>query len=781
MAAAILLVVSVALQGPGPESPQDPKELLEKLRSENIDERETAARRLKELGVAALPVLEAAAKDPDSEVAERARLLLRIIEIRMRLSPDLRRQHPGLEDRLAGSNPRVWTETYLALTLTTKTRTPDLEFLADRALSGARPYERAGVISSFGLFGLDRTAPLLVPFLRSADRDLAHYAAVALASMESKEARQAVETLFKDPLAVQRGLGCQAVMRPAGIPFQPLVVSLLADPDPEVRRLAIQTLQYQDARERTGEILPLLRDPVPRVRRAAAEGLGAFDCREQVPTLLPLLRDPQPGVREIVVHTLALLQAHAAAPQMVELLADPSEEVRTAAAWFLLLMNRPEASTNLLPLLQSRDSDSRAVAAVALGRFSARQALPGLARLLVDDDEEVRAAAAWSMGMLKSLDHRQALLKLLQDPSREVRAEACGAVAAVGAREAVPALLKQLADPKLRGSALMALERLSGQEALPELLKLLAMDDQDFQEEVALALRSFPPMDVLGGLRTLAARPEVPSRQGAARAFRALAARETQADLRRLLKDSDEDVQSLAAETLGAIGAEDSIPELLVMVKETKGLGRLGAIQGLGWLRSKRAVPTLREILLDGSRMERHAASQALERMGATEVFQEAASRLNEFWSDTSFVLAAWMSREGRREGVPVLLDLARTTTALNALRNPEGWRKLAAVEIPDGVEGTWLELADRVVQGTGLHVEWRFEYPEAEVRWLLERHRLRGPGRTMTGARALEALVELTDGDYDAIVEGDVVRLVPTATAARFWKKWWHDETRGK
>jgi len=49
-------------------------ELLERFRSEAIAEREDAAKRLKEIGLPALAVLDRAAKDADSEVAERAAL-----------------------------------------------------------------------------------------------------------------------------------------------------------------------------------------------------------------------------------------------------------------------------------------------------------------------------------------------------------------------------------------------------------------------------------------------------------------------------------------------------------------------------------------------------------------------------------------------------------------------------------------------------------------------------------------------------------------------------------
>src|SRR6185295_2365970 len=89
------------------------RELVEKLRSDTIAERETAMRRLRELGKEAAPVLEKAAKDPDAEVARRAGFLLRCLALQDSLSPALRKAVPGIEDLLAAGRTRAWTEAFL--------------------------------------------------------------------------------------------------------------------------------------------------------------------------------------------------------------------------------------------------------------------------------------------------------------------------------------------------------------------------------------------------------------------------------------------------------------------------------------------------------------------------------------------------------------------------------------------------------------------------------------------------------------------------------------------
>ena len=79
----------LALAAPQDDAARQVREILEKLRSEKIEVREEAGRRLKELGKVAVPALKKASHGADSELAARARHLLRAIGIRQKLSPRL--------------------------------------------------------------------------------------------------------------------------------------------------------------------------------------------------------------------------------------------------------------------------------------------------------------------------------------------------------------------------------------------------------------------------------------------------------------------------------------------------------------------------------------------------------------------------------------------------------------------------------------------------------------------------------------------------------------------
>lgn len=74
-----LLLATLALSAvftPQEDVAREVRKLIEKLRSENVEEREDAARKLKELGKAAVAELEKAGQDKDSELALRARQIL---------------------------------------------------------------------------------------------------------------------------------------------------------------------------------------------------------------------------------------------------------------------------------------------------------------------------------------------------------------------------------------------------------------------------------------------------------------------------------------------------------------------------------------------------------------------------------------------------------------------------------------------------------------------------------------------------------------------------------
>lgn len=184
------------------------------------------------------------------------------------------------------------------------------------------------------------------------------------------------------------------------------------------------------SRERTVSLLlELLRDEGPEMRRTAAESLGKIGHPRAVDSLLPLIHDPASAVREASVLALGRLESTATDGVVVLLtqaLEDPVESVRQAA---VVAIGEIEPGSRLLEpvvgLLRSSDATIRKAAVRALLQVDSSQWVPALVAGGRDSDEEVRqgivaAVGEWG-GPAVSPWLRE---RLVQDPSPGVRAEA---------------------------------------------------------------------------------------------------------------------------------------------------------------------------------------------------------------------------------------------------------------------------------------------------------------------------------------------------------------------
>lgn len=86
-------VLAVLASQPAPA--RGAEELIERLRSESVEERDDAARALRALGKAAAPALRKAAGDPDPEIRGRVRRLLDLIALGGAVPAALEAAFPG--------------------------------------------------------------------------------------------------------------------------------------------------------------------------------------------------------------------------------------------------------------------------------------------------------------------------------------------------------------------------------------------------------------------------------------------------------------------------------------------------------------------------------------------------------------------------------------------------------------------------------------------------------------------------------------------------------------
>lgn len=196
------------------------------------------------------------------------------------------------------------------------------------------------------------------------------------------------------------------------------------------------------SQERTVSLLlELLRDETPEMRRTAAESLGKIGDPRAVDSILPLKHDPAAMVREASVVAVGRLKPPAT-DGVVALLAlaleDPDESVRQAA---VVAIGEVEPDPRLLQpvvgLLRSSDPAIRRAVVRALLQIDSSRSVPALIAAGRDADAEVRQGIVAALGEWGGVTVSSWIrARLAEDPSPGVRAEAAYRLGLLGDPEA---------------------------------------------------------------------------------------------------------------------------------------------------------------------------------------------------------------------------------------------------------------------------------------------------------------------------------------------------------
>ncbi|WP_407289063.1 fumarate reductase/succinate dehydrogenase flavoprotein subunit [Streptomyces sp. BP-8] len=263
----------------------------------------------------------------------------------------------------------------------------------------------------------------------------------------------------------------------------------LADPDPAVRRAALDALT-ESVPPGTGPALAAaLADTDAAVRAAAGASL-----RELVEVLVPepglraplaaAVRGPDPRVRSSAVEVLRALRL-GDRPLFAAALADPDVDVRIQAVRALVSV---DAADELRRAAKDASREVRVAAAHALGTIGGAA---DLAALVHDEDVLVRAAALGALATTGCPPPYESLVvAALDDPAWQVRAGAAQALAAARPESAVAALRSALRDghADVRKAAVLALRAHAGRADARGALAAVADDpDADVRAYARLA------------------------------------------------------------------------------------------------------------------------------------------------------------------------------------------------------------------------------------------------------------------------------------------------------
>lgn len=771
---------------------------VEKLRSSEPAEREEATHRLKEMGRRALPVLERAAQDPDAEVAGRAAELCRLVEIVERVTNNLRRILPGIEELLAKS-PHAATKVFLDLLAmpdqTTVTR-QDFEALLPDALERARTKEeRTKILLCIQTKPVHSVVPTLKQFLKDRDPDIRVEAIETLRCLGAVYAAQELLSSLDDPAPGVRAkaaytLGCFLAHESI-----PKLFKLLQDGDENVRWCAMNALVKLRPPNAEEEIRPLLKDESASVRRDAIKALTELGCRNAYLEIIKLVRDEADDVRMAVVEVLGLWGGKEAETCWPVLLADRSADIREQALEKVALLELKEAIPSVRRLLKDENADVRQEAIATLGMLQAREAIPEIEERCVDEDDLVRLAAAWALITLGEQSKAlPAVRSLLRSPNLEVVGKALMVLQLCDPREFNPSDLEGLLDqkdPDIRKYAISLIRYWKARQVLPKMIPLLRDESSKVQVEVIKTMKEWDVREVIPELRRLLDDPEADVRYEVVEALQWLDVSEIAVRLVPLLKDDD--VQWAAICALEDLGGAEVVPPLMKLLTDEDPEVRFLAARVLCTLEVKEAAPDLSK-MLRAHAYEDFRVAFALAEWGWDEWVQEMKAMLDHESEGFQNQAAYYLTRLGRWEGVPRILAQSDKDAVkswlfnLNAVRQPKAWAQLKEKKLTKTVEGSLDELCKQLAAEAGFQcdvsVEEKAFSTQQEKPPLLEWVENDDSNRKIRilSRRGRKSILEALDEGlgrhrYDVILEEDRIRLLDREEAVEFWKSWWSKE----
>ncbi len=715
---AVLTTLAVALQDPAPTVDQ----LVERLRSGRIEERNEAERQLKRRGEAAIPALRKALQDPDAEVAARAQNVLDALALVQKLTPNLMRRLPDAVDRLSTPDRHAWTTILLEAARQSGARRAhpdlireDLLPLAPLALKHADKDEQERVLAIIAAWRLETAASELIPFLDEKEWNLRQKAFEAIVACRATSLLPELLERFHRDLKEMKSMWVEPIVRVGGRQALPDLLSyLLSQPGHDQAQL-LSMISDLDAMEVVPYLLKLLRlhgDPF-----ATLLAVAAIAPEEILPTITKLIEEGDEDARQ---RTVYLLQAR---------------------------YRSPEAIPALTRFLDHQDPSVRSVAILGLSQLRVRDAIPAIRLRLDDDAVSVRRSAASALATFGIKDGISELLLQLQSPGNKIGP--AFALWRIGNREGVPALLDVMNAPKVKDPnerdyqaiwAANVLAQMGAGEVRPALLKLAESADPNERQN---ALWSLTVLDGPQAARVLKANIGNP------------------------------DSGAYALSQLELLGIGDVLPEVRALIQKGTEMAPFARVSYLCRFAPKEALPHVLALADSPEIWQRTTAANYLARLDGEETVAALRTLLTDPDGQVRKFAADGLASRGHGDGLALLLDPWVQTDnhlRLNGVRRPGVWRTWSARTLAGPpLTGSPRELAEQFTARTGIAIDWPSDGSDLtnlHDRWI------RVEGRDL-----LSVLLEVLQESANAVFEADRVRIQGRREARQFWLRWWAQE----
>ena len=411
---------------------------------------------------------------------------------------------------------------------------------------------------------------------------------------------------------------------------------------------AAAALRTIGGREAVGVFMRALDAAPPSVRLPVVEALGAMRSREAVKKLMAMTEGGDEGLRRAARFALANIGDPAAQPTLAQMRIDASFEEREEAPALYLLYARRLAESG-------RTVEGLAVARAVLGSHGgpsesqvASEALALIVSALKDDavPDLLRTAASpvpalreAALDLATPIGGKEATaqwIALAEASASDIKAAIIAMLGRRGDAGALPFVRESLRSPELtvRLAAIPAAARLGGEDAIPELFRLIGAEDEAEVEAVKTALLGFDGGSVVpGAVRVLDTTP-LP---GKAALIGILGEKGAAHEIDRiftLASDAEPATRTAALGALAQLAGEPDLPRLIAMLETASESGEVLRLQEAIAAAARRvADPSLRgaalvALLEEATPARQTAILRVLPKVGGEKALQAVVRRV---------------------------------------------------------------------------------------------------------------------------------------------------------
>lgn len=388
-----------------------------------------------------------------------------------------------------------------------------------------------------------------------------------------------------------------ALTHSARDPLPPLL-TLLSDPDAEVRMYGVLALGNVGDQRAVQGIAALLQDEDANVRFHAIEALGRIRSPDAVMPLTEVLETRDPYLSFAALDALALIGERSVSPAIMELLSEPS--LASAAADALGALGDERAAAEI----------ARALSRGLIGVPNATRALHDIYTRLEEEHQEGALVAD-----IVRPEITKAAFTRMTDAVRQPQTASAAALALVIGWldfDAVEtALLTLLDNIAARRTALDALVR-RGRRSTRALVDTLGHPDSDVRKSLALALGRIGDRSATTALSALLEDSETDVAIAAAGALGALGDRAAFDPLLRAMTVANPAIRHAAVSAVNSIGHEDTESAARLLLKSSNEHERECGVRIAGYFGYESCLKDVIAALSDPAEKVRRAAAEHL-------------------------------------------------------------------------------------------------------------------------------------------------------------------------